>query len=145
MKRFNSPSAAKLNIKFHQLLAGTRLSIIRVHTNIEKLGFLRHIPKTYKTDHPLLGSALYPQYKTIGKRISHLFDEHTLRPEGEGVATFYGDDLIQILDAHFLNSHFFAFHFFQNSRRSKRSQSDQRDSIRFNNSWAAFFISSSLD
>jgi hypothetical protein len=84
MKRCDSFSGAELDIKLHQFLAGTQLSVIRVYTNIEKLGFLRQIPKTYKTDHSLFGSVLYFHYKTIGKRIPHLFDEHILRPKGAG-------------------------------------------------------------
>jgi hypothetical protein len=94
MKKFASPSEAKVNIKFHQFFADTQLPINRVHTNIEKLGFICHIPKTDKTDHRLFGSLFHLHHKTIGKRISHFLHEHILRPRGERVGNLYGQDLV---------------------------------------------------
>src|SRR4030042_5771380 len=94
VKYFASPPAAKISIKFHQFFADTQLSVNRVHTNIEKFGFICQIPKTDKTDHRLFGSLLRLHHKTIGKRISHFLYEHILRPRGEGVGNLYGQDLV---------------------------------------------------
>ena len=121
VKRFDSSSAAKLNIKFHQSPAGTQSSVIRVHTNIEELGFLCHIPKTYKTDHPLFGSVFYLHDKTIANGILYFLDEHIPRPKRERVGTLHGNDLIQILDVHLLNGHLFPLHLFKTHREASEA------------------------
>ncbi len=88
MKRFDSASTAKLDIEFHQPLADTQSSVIGMYANLKKLGFPRHIPKTYKTDYPLFTSAFNRHDKTISKRVLHLSNEHVLGPRGVWVGTF---------------------------------------------------------
>ncbi len=110
MERFYSSSTTELNIKFHQFLAHTQLPVIRAHTDIEKLGLLGYISETYETHHRRYGSIACLHNKTTGKRISHLSDEHILRPEGEGVGALQGNDLLQFLEVHLLNGHLFQLH-----------------------------------
>ena len=80
MESPDSSPAAKIDIKLHQFLADTQLSVIGVHTNLEKLRFLGHISKTDKTDHRMIGSIRSLHHKTIGQRMPHLLEKHLLRP-----------------------------------------------------------------
>jgi hypothetical protein len=100
MKILDSSPAAKINVELHQFLADAQLSVIRVDTNPEKLGFLCHISETDKTDHRMTGSILFLRHETMGERMLHLLEKHLLRPRHQGVRSLYGENLFQVFRDH---------------------------------------------
>lgn len=94
MKTSDSALAAEINVELHQFLADPQLSVIRVHTNLEKLRFLCHISKTDKTDHKVLGPVFSRHHETMGERMLHLLEKHLLRPGWEGVRSLDGENLV---------------------------------------------------
>lgn len=103
MKSSDSAPAAKINVELHEFLADAQFSVIRVHTNLEKLRFLCHISKTDKTDHRMFGSVLSLHHETMGERMLYLLEKHLLRPGYQGVRSLNGENLIQVCRDHLLD------------------------------------------
>ena len=100
MKSTDSPEAAKINVELHQSLAEASLSVIGMHTDLEKLRFVCHISKADKTDHRMRGPLYSLHHEAMGERMLHFLEEHLLRPGGHGVRGRNGQDLIQVCQDH---------------------------------------------
>ena len=105
----DSSLTTKINIKVHHFFAEAQMSMTRMHTDFEKLGFFSDIPKTDEADHGRFAFVISLHDKTIGQRILHFANEHISRPRGKGVGTLYGENLLEVFGVHLLNGNLFRF------------------------------------